>query len=111
MKNKYSVNIVVDILTLISMMLVSYSGFALQVRRSEWSDFALGMGRRFWYDVHIYAAIALLLLLALHVALHWTTVDAFFKKRIANKLLRIALYVVLLLMMLITVLPALYFMQ
>lgn len=110
MKNKFFVNIVVDILTLISMMLVSYSGFALQVRRSSWSDFALGMGRRFWHDVHIYAAIVLLLLLALHVALHWTMVDAFFKKRIANGALRIALYVLLLIMLLITVLPAFYFM-
>lgn len=110
MKNKFSVNILVDIAILIAMMLVSYSGLALQVRRTSLSWLALGYHRHFWRDIHIYAAVVLLLLLALHVLLHWSMVDAFFKKRIPNTPLRITIYVLLLIIFLITVLPAFYFM-
>lgn len=109
MKNKFSVNIVIDIITLIAMMLVSYSGLALQARRMSYSYLTLGFSRGFWHDIHIYAAVVFLFLLVVHVALHWSAVNAFFAKRIPNRLLRIVVYVVLLFVMLTTVVPAFFF--
>ena len=63
------------------------------------------MGRHTWADIHLYSGIALVVLLVLHIVLHWSVVDAFFTKTIKSAALRYILYIFLLLILILGVLP------
>lgn len=108
---KMTINIVIDVLLLVAMTIISVSGFLLNgilphchggggVVRS-----VLGMGRHAWADIHLISGIILVVLLALHIILHWSQVDGFFRKQIKSVALRYTLYAVLLVLLLATVLP------
>lgn len=116
LKNKMPVNIAIDIVMLIAIALVSISGFILEVvipsrhavrfqGADSWCSHLCGLGRHGWGDVHLWAGIALLVLLAAHILLHLNIVSAFFKKRCPNRTLRMAFYVFLLILLLITIVP------
>ena len=116
MKSKMRINIAIDIAMLVVMALVSISGFILEViipsrhavrmhSADSWCSHLCGLGRHGWGDVHLWAGVALLVLLAAHILLHLNIVSAFFKKRYPNRTLRMVLYVFLLMLLLITIVP------
>ena len=118
-KNKMLLNIVIDFVMLIAMALVSISGFILEIvipsrhavkfqGVTPWSSQLLGLGRHDWGNIHLWAGVVLLALLAIHILSHINMVSAFFKKKCQKYILRITLYVLLLILLLITIIPWLY---
>ena len=101
---RLNVNIVIDILMLVTVAIISFSGYLLEEVCRGKVQF-LGMMRRQWGDIHLWASIALLVLLILHLVLHWSMIDGFFKKNIKRKALRYSLYLLLLALALITFIP------
>ena len=121
MKNRLTVNMIIDLAMFIAMAATSISGVVIKLiaplRRtaeSEWvrnfasSFFGQGWGRKLWAEIHLWSGVIVLLLLVAHIALHWTMIDGFFKKHIENKTLRFALYMVLLLLLILSVVPWLW---
>lgn len=114
-----SVHFVIDLAMLVAITLVSISGFILEVvipsrhavrfqGADSWCSHLCGLGRHGWGNVHLWAGVALLFLLAAHILLHLNIVSAFFKKRCPNRSLRIVLYIFLLILLLITIVPWFY---
>ena len=119
MKNRLKTNILIDIGLLLAMAAVSISGFVMNaiipshhaIRHSGVHAYAsqlFGMGRHDWGAIHTWAGVALLLLLILHVALHWKMVNAWFSKNIPYKSMRIVVIGLLALLALLSVLPWLW---
>ena len=117
MKNRLKVNIIIDLVMFLAMAVTSISGIVIKLiaplRRtaeSEWVReaaiwFFQVWNRRTWAHIHLWAGVIVMVLLVAHIALHWQTVDGFFKKHIENKSLRTSLYMVLLLLLIISVVP------
>ena len=120
MKNRLKTNIIIDLVMFIAMAITSISGIVIKLiaplRKSaevEWvreaaSCFFQAWSRRTWAHIHLWAGVIVMVLLVVHIALHWQAVDSFFKKHIANNALRKTLYVVLLLLLIISVIPWLW---
>ena len=120
MKNRLIVNIIIDRVMFLAMAVTSISGIVIKLiaplRRtaeSEWVRevamwFFQVWNRRTWAHIHLWAGVIVMALLVAHIALHWQTVDGFFKKHIENKSLRTSLYMVLLLLLIISVVPWLW---
>ena len=117
MKNRLKTNILIDIGLLLAMAAVS--GFVMNViipsrhaiRHSGVHAYAsqlFGMERHDWGAIHTWAGVALLLLLILHVALHWKMVNAWFCKSIPYKGMRIVMIGLLAFLALLSVLPWLW---
>ena len=112
-------NIVIDFVMLTAMALVSISGFILEIvipsrhavkfqGATPWSSQLLGLGRHDWGNIHLWAGVVLVTLLAIHFLLHIKMVSVFVKKKCPNHTLRILLYVLLLMLLMITIMPWLY---
>ncbi len=120
MKNRLKTNIIIDLAMFLAMVVTSLSGIVIKLiaplRRtaeSEWVReaamwFFQVWNRRTWAHIHLWAGVIVMVLLVAHIALHWQTVDGFFKKHIENKNLRTSLYMVLLLLLIISVVPWLW---
>ena len=120
MKNRLKVNIIIDLVMFLAMAVTSISGIVIKLiaplRRtaeSEWVReaamwFFQVWNRRTWAHIHLWAGVIVMVLLVAHIALHWQTVDGFFKKHIENKNLRTSLYMVLLLLLIVSVVPWLW---
>ena len=120
MKNRLKTNIIIDLVMFLAMAVTSISGIVIKLiaplRRtaeSEWVReaamwFFQVWNRRTWAHIHLWAGVIVMVLLVAHIALHWQTVDGFFKKHIENKSLRTSLYMVLLLLLIISVVPWLW---
>ena len=120
MKNRLKTNIIIDLVMFLAMAATSISGIVIKLiaplRRtaeSEWMReaamwFFQVWNRRTWAHIHLWAGVIVMALLVAHIALHWQTVDGFFKKHIENKSLRTSLYMVLLLLLIISVVPWLW---
>ena len=120
MKNRLKVNIIIDLVMFLAMAVTSISGIVIKLiaplRRtaeSEWVReaamwFFQVWNRRTWAHIHLWAGVIVMVLLVAHIALHWQTVDGFFKKHIENKSLRTSLYMVLLLLLIVSVAPWLW---
>lgn len=102
-KNKMLLNIVIDFVMLTAMALVSISGFILEIvipsrhavkfqGATPWSSQLLGFGRHDWGNIHLWAGIVLVILLAIHILLHINMVSAFIKKKCPNHILRVLFY-------------------
>ena len=116
MKNRLRTNILIDAGLLVGMAAVSISGFVMNVilpsrhairhagARAHASQL-LGMGRHDCGTIHTWVGVALLLLLILHVAFHWKTIDAFFHKNLPNRGVRTAVVGLLTLFALMAILP------
>lgn len=116
---RLSTNILVDIALFLNMAILSISGFVIKVmmpsgggmhRRGGFDRAAdvLGMSRHTWKDIHLWAGIIVLLLLLLHIALHWKMIDGFFKKNIPNTSMRYTFYVFLLIVSVVSIVPWVY---
>lgn len=120
MKNRLTTNIIIDLVMFLAMAVTSISGVVIRViarlRRTsevEWvreaaSSFFELWSRRTWAQIHLWAGVIVMVLLVVHIALHWQMVDGFFKKHIASKSLRTSLYFVLCLLLVISVIPWLW---
>ena len=114
-KNKMPLNIIIDFVMLMAMALVSISGFILEIVipsrhavRFPWCSHLLGLGRHDWGNIHLWAGVVLVTLLAIHILLHIKMVSAFVTKKCPNHTLRILLYVLLLMLLMMTIMPWLY---
>ena len=120
MKNRLKTNIIIDLAMFLAMVATSFSGIVIKLiaplcrtAESEWVReaamwFFQVWNRRTWAHIHLWAGVIVMVLLVAHIALHWQTVDGFFKKHIENKNLRTSLYMVLLLLLIISVVPWLW---
>lgn len=90
-KNKMSLNIIIDFVMLMAMALVSISGFILEIvipsrhavrfqDATPWCSRLLGLGRHDWGNIHLWAGVVLVTLLAIHFLLHIKMVSAFVKR-------------------------------
>lgn len=90
-KNKMLLNIVIDFVMLTAMALVSISGFILEIvipsrhavkfqGATPWSSQLLGFGRHDWGNIHLWAGIVLVILLAIHILLHINMVSALLRR-------------------------------
>ena len=111
-KNKMLLNIVIDFV----MALVSISGFILEIvipsrhavkfqGATPWSSQLLGFGRHDWGNIHLWAGIVLVILLAIHILLHINMVSAFIKKKCPNHILRVLFYILFLMLLIMTIVP------
>ncbi|RGR07335.1 DUF4405 domain-containing protein [Bacteroides stercoris] len=118
-KNKMLLNIVIDFVMLTAMALVSISGFILEIvipsrhavkfqGATPWSSQLLGFGRHDWGNIHLWAGIVLVILLAIHILLHINVVSAFIKKKCPNHILRVLLYILFLMLLIMTIVPWFY---
>ncbi len=95
--SKNRLNLVVDTLAYLAMVALASTGLIMAYvlppgtggrHSGEPALRLLGLGRHDWGDVHFYLAIALLVLMILHVILHWkwitNTLGALFRRRPAQ---------------------------
>ena len=118
-KNKMLLNIVIDFVMLIAMALVSISGFILEIvipsrhavrfqSVTPWGSHLFGLGGHDWGNIHLWAGVVLLALLAIHILSHINMVSAFVKKKCPNHILQVLLYILFLMLLIITIMPWLY---
>ena len=118
-KNKMLLNIIIDFVMLIAMALVSISGFILEIvipsrhavrfqSVTPWGSHLFGLGGHDWGNIHLWAGVVLLALLAIHILSHINMVSAFVKKKCPNHILRVLLYILFLMLLIITIMPWLY---
>ena len=117
MKCTLKTNIFIDLAMFIAMVVTSLSGIVIRIiaplRRTltegpihdmaSW--FFKVWNRRTWGNIHLWAGVAVLLLLVVHLVCHWSVIDGFFKKYIGNAVARWTLYVVLMALLLLSVVP------
>ena len=98
------------------MALMSIAGIVLRVVRPlikkaqvEWvreaAEWVMSCGRGVWFKIHLWAGILMMLLLAVHLVLHWKVIDGYLSKHIASKGARVAITLVLLLLLVVSVVP------
>jgi hypothetical protein len=70
------INCIIDVLACLAMAGLAATGVIVRFRLPAGSggDAVLGLTRHDWGGIHFWIAMALLVLVALHVALHWTWV-------------------------------------
>lgn len=117
MKNRLTTNILIDLAMFLAMAVTSISGVVIKIisplRRiaeTEWVREAAAWffqvwNRRTWAHIHLWAGVIVMVLLVIHIALHWSMVDGFFKKHISNAPLCYTLYMVLFLLLILSVVP------
>ena len=114
-KNKMPLNIIIDFVMLIAMALVSISGVILEIvipsrhavrfqSVTPWDSHLFGLGGHDWGNIHLWAGVVLLALLAIHILSHINMVSAFVKKKCPNHILQ----VLFLMLLIITIMPWLY---
>ena len=105
--NRMRTNIIIDCLMLLSFAVMSFSGSVLQMRRVFFANRSpfMGMSRHVWSDIHLWSAIVVIVLLVLHLILHWKAVDGWFKKSVPNRKLRYFIYFLLAIVTLATFVP------
>ncbi len=107
MRDKMTKNMIVDLLMFVAMALTSISGYLIKVviRRSTGITSFLGLGRSAWREIHLWAGIVLVALLAVHIYQHRRMIDAWFRKQLPHRSALITVYVVLLILLAATILP------
>ena len=116
MKVSLKTNIIIDLAMFLAMAVTSISGIVIKiiaplrrVAHEEWvrdaASWVLSCGRRMWGKIHLWAGVVLLVLLVLHIILHWSAIDSFFKKHIASSAWRTTLYFILFVLLILSVVP------
>lgn len=111
--NRLKQNIIVDVAMLLAMAVTSISGWVIKffvrsgggARNPLAAREFMGLDRHDWRDIHLWAGVVLVVLLVVHIALHWSTISAFFMREIPNRVVRTTLYVVMLVVVAATTLP------
>ncbi len=116
MKNRLTINIIIDLAMFLAMALTSISGVVIRiiaplrrVAHEAWvrdaASWVLSCGRRLWAEIHLWAGVVVLVLLVLHIILHWSTIDGFLKRHIKSNCWRTVLYLVLFVLLILSVVP------
>jgi len=94
MPDKSKINFLIDALMFLCMMAIAGLGFLMKYilppgkeRVLKYGNVELslfGMDRHEWGAIHLYLAVSLLALLALHIVLHWKMIVNLFQKLIAR---------------------------
>jgi hypothetical protein len=105
LKNKSYLNFVFDVLMFMDMTIIAGLGFLMKytlppgrerflasgdTARSQF----LGLDRHQWGSIHLYAALFLLFILAVHIFLHWNMIIGIYRNMIKSKSIRIVLAVI-----------------
>ncbi|MFO8015403.1 MAG: DUF4405 domain-containing protein [Phycisphaerae bacterium] len=104
---KPRLNLLIDIVMTVLMAAIAGLGFLINwvlipgeerpaVYGSRPDLYWLGLDRHEWGDVHLTLGVALLVLLVLHVALHWSQVVGIWRRMVASGAVRVALALALL---------------
>jgi hypothetical protein len=112
--DKPKLNFVIDALMFLCMMAMAGLGFLMRYvlpsGRDAWAAYGsklqfswLGWDRHDWGDLHLYLAFTLLILLALHIILHWRQILGLFHRVVPDprRRYRIALVFLILSLLLI----------
>ena len=112
--DKPKLNFVIDALMFLCLMAMAGLGFLMKYvlpsGRDAWAKYGsnrqfswLGWDRHDWGDIHLYLAFTLLILLVLHVILHWQQILGLFQRLVPDprQRYRIALIFLLLSLLLI----------
>ena len=107
MKDNITKKMIVNLLMFVAMALTSISGYLIKfiIRRSTGIDSFMGLGRHGWREVHLWAGIVVVVLLAVHILQHRTMIDAWFRKQLPHRAARIAVYITLIALLAITIIP------
>lgn len=120
MKNLLKTNMFVDLLLFLAMVVTSISGVVIKIiapmrkmAEQEWVREAAAWffqvwNRRTWAHIHLWAGVVVMVLLVLHIVLHWRVIDGFCSKYIKSNALRGVFYTVLLVLLLLSVVPWVY---
>ncbi len=105
-----SKNMIINLLMFVAMALTSISGFVMKeiMHRNSGINLFLGLKRRGWHDIHLWAGIIAVILLAVHIYQHHSMIGAWFSKHIPHRPTRIAVYILLTLLLVATVVPWLF---
>lgn len=118
-------NIIIDLVMLLTMALLSLSGWVIKIIMPSRGGMhhrgghfvghsvgheVLGLTRHTWREIHLWAGIAIIVLLIIHIVLHWSTISAFFQRHLPNRIARYAFYALLLILSAATALPWVYVM-
>lgn len=106
--NKSKTNLIIDAILFLGMMFLVGTGYvrkyvllggsaSRQLYGEKMEMFLLGIGRDTWSIIHLYTGYLLLLLLLLHIILHWKQVKTMYKQLVHSSFLRIALLLVFIL--------------
>jgi len=97
---KAKVNFIIDAIMFVLMGFLAGIGllikYVLVSGEERWIQYGrnvdirfLGLDRHQWGDIHLYVGIALIILLVLHVVLHWKMIVCLYKRIIGNRKVRI----------------------
>jgi hypothetical protein len=103
--NKSKTNFIIDALLFLGMMILMGTGYvrkyillggsaSREAFGQKMNMFMLGFDRDTWSIIHLYIGYIILLLLLLHIVLHWKQITIMYKQLIGNSGLRTAILVV-----------------
>jgi hypothetical protein len=98
--NKSTTNMIIDLIMFILMMMIAGIGLLIKyvighcMRQSidtgsGSGTFFWGLSRHQWGTIHLIVGIVFLILLCIHIILHWKTIVCIFKRMIPKRTLRI----------------------
>jgi len=95
MNNKNNVNFIIDLLMFLSLALIAGIGFLLKYSGSIIKNLSsqgisasitfLGLKSRQWIQIHFWVSILFLLLMLIHIILHWDWIKRVYGDMIKNK--------------------------
>ncbi|MBN1927881.1 MAG: DUF4405 domain-containing protein [Prolixibacteraceae bacterium] len=105
-KSKSKLNLLIDAVMFVALALMAGLGFLIKwvlvpgfVRNEKYgSDVELGflgLDRHEWGSVHLWVSISFLVLILLHIVLHWQMIDCIFRKMVSGKAARLVIAVVI----------------
>ena len=117
--SKCKLNLLIDVVLVLLLMAMSGLGLLIKyvlvpgfkrnvLYGSEVELYFMGLDRHQWGTVHLWVGFAFLLLILIHVILHWKMIGCIFRRMVVNRVARIALVVSLVLLMLLLGLAPLF---
>jgi len=105
-KNKSKINLLIDAIMLIVFMAVAGLGFLIkyvllpgykinELYDSNTELFFWGLDRHQWGTIHLYLAFSLILLMILHIILHWGMIVCIFRQLIPGPTARIVISIII----------------
>ena len=112
--DKSKLNFVIDALMFLCLMAMAGLGFLMKYimppGRVLWEKYGsnpelswLGWDRHDWGDIHLYLAFAFLILLVLHIILHWSQILGLFQRLVPNPRWRSRIALIFLLLSLLLI--------
>lgn len=103
-KNKAKLNLVIDVIMLVLLMAIAGLGFLIKYvlvpgyRRNEIYNgdvelYYMGLTRHKWGSIHLWLSFIFLLLMLLHIILHWKMIKRIFSHMVTSKASRIIIAV------------------